>query len=197
MIRQARSSERRRAIYNYHHPAERLQRMLNAGMRDTYVAPHVHDHPRKLELFVILRGSVAVVAFDKDGNVADCVVLSDKGPLRIAEIPAGTWHSFVVLTPSAVVYELVDGRYDPRTHKRFAPWAPDESDTRSALAFLKKLRRQVGLAGKKPTAEATENTEQVKSRSSGRTPGVSVNSVVQSRTQVAAMGLTDRSRPVS
>jgi cupin fold WbuC family metalloprotein len=146
MIRQARSSERRRAIYNYHHPTERLQRMLNAGMRDTYVAPHVHDHPRKLELFVILRGSVAVVAFDKDGNVADCVVLSDKGPLRIAEIPAGTWHSFVVLTPSAVVYELVDGRYDPRTHKHFAPWAPEESDTRSALAFLKKLRRQIDLA---------------------------------------------------
>ena len=123
--------------------------MLNAGMRDTYVAPHVHDHPRKLEVFVILRGSIAVVAFDTDGNLADCVVLSDKGPVRAAEIPAGTWHSFVVLTRSAVVYELVDGRYDPHTHKHFARWAPNERDTRSASAFLRKLRRQVGLAAKK------------------------------------------------
>jgi cupin fold WbuC family metalloprotein len=123
--------------------------MLNAGMRDTYVAPHVHDHPRKLEIFVILRGSVAVVAFDKDGNLADCVVLSDKGPVRATEIPAGTWHSFVVLTRFAVVYELVDGRYDPRTHKRFASWAPAEHDTRSASVFLRKLRRRVVPAARK------------------------------------------------
>ena len=149
IIRRARSSERRRAICNYHRPTERLQRMLNAGMRDTYVAPHVHDHPRKLEVFVILRGSIAVVAFDTDGNLADCVVLSDKGPVRAAEIPAGTWHSFVVLTRSAVVYELVDGRYDPHTHKHFARWAPNERDTRRASAFLKKLRRQLSLAAKK------------------------------------------------
>jgi len=118
-------------------------------MRDTYVAPHVHDHPRKLEIFVILRGSLAVVAFHPDGNLADCVVLSDKDPVRAAEIPAGTWHSFVVLTRSAVVYELVDGRYDPHTHKRFARWAPNERDTRRASAFLKKLRRQLSLAAKK------------------------------------------------
>lgn len=148
LLRRARSSKRRRAIHNYHGPTERLQRMLNAGMRDTYVAPHVHDHPRKLEMFVILRGSVAVAAFDKDGNLADCAILSDKGPVRAAEVPAGTWHSFVVLTRSAVVYELVDGRYDPLTHKRFAPWAPDERDTRSASAFLRNLRRQVGLAAR-------------------------------------------------
>lgn len=122
--------------------------MLNAGMRDTYVAPHVHDCPRKLEIFVILRGSVAVAAFDKGGNLADCAILSDKGPVRAAEVPAGTWHSFVVLTRSAVVYELVDGRYDPLTHKHFAPWAPDERDTRSASAFLKKLRRQVRFAAR-------------------------------------------------
>jgi len=160
---------RRRAIFNYHRPTDRLQRMLNAGMRDTYVAPHVHDHPRKLEIFVILRGSIAVVAFDPDGNLADCVVLSDKGPIRATEIPAGTWHSFVVLTRSAVVYELVDGRYDPLTHKHFAPWAPAEHDTRSASAFLRKLRRQVGLAAKRPRGTSR--------RASG--------------------GLTERTRPVS
>ena len=148
-IRRARSAKRKRAICNYHRPFERLQRMLNAGMRDTYVAPHVHDHPRKLEVFVILRGCIAVASFDPDGNLADCAVLSDKGPVRAAEIPAGTWHSFVVLTRSAVVYELVDGRYDPRTHKHFAGWAPDERDTQGASAFVKKLRRQISLAAEK------------------------------------------------
>jgi cupin fold WbuC family metalloprotein len=154
LLHRARSSKRRRAIFNYHRPTDRLQRMLNAGMRDTYVAPHVHDHPRKLEIFLILKGSIAVVAFDDGGGLADCVILSDKGPIRAAEIPAGTWHSFVVLTQSAVVYELVDGRYDPLTHKHFASWAPDENDTPSASAFLSKLRRQVGLAAKKQRGRA-------------------------------------------
>ena len=44
------------------------------------------------------------------------------------EIPAGTWHTLAVLSEEAVLYEVIDGHFDPGTHKRFAPWAPSEGE---------------------------------------------------------------------
>jgi dTDP-4-dehydrorhamnose 3,5-epimerase-like enzyme len=53
----------------------------------------------------------------------------------VVQIPAGTWHGFVVLEPDTVVMELKPGPYRP---SEFAGWAPPEGDP-SATSFLSSL----------------------------------------------------------
>lgn len=137
-LQKARESPRKRAVYCLHKPDEILQRMINAGLEDTYVRPHKHENPDKLELFFILKGKVGVIIFDDKGDIKDSVVLSEDGT-KVAEIPLRAWHSFIILSKEAVLFEIIMGRYDPKTHKEFAPWAPEENSEESE-EYLEKLK---------------------------------------------------------
>ncbi|MEK6819840.1 MAG: WbuC family cupin fold metalloprotein [Nanoarchaeota archaeon] len=139
----ARISNRRRAIYCFHKsPDETPQRMINAFLEGTYARPHKHENPDKLETFTILSGDIAVLTFDNLGNIEDKVILSYNGKNKIAEIPPRTWHSLVVLSQEAAVYEIIEGKYNPMTHKDFAPWAPSEEDS-NFRDYLGTLRNAV------------------------------------------------------
>ena len=148
VLERARVSPRKRANHCFHGPADRLQRMVNAALRGSYFAPHRHKDPDKLEIFTILSGRVLVIAFDDTGAIMDRALLSsepgDSGPRQV-EIPPGTWHSLAVLSPEAVLYEVIDGYFDAKTHKRFAPWAPPESDPEAARVYLSELLRRAGV----------------------------------------------------
>lgn len=148
-LARARQSPRRRANHCFHAPGDRLQRMVNAALRGSYFQPHRHKDPDKLEIFTVLKGTVAVITFDDTGKALDAALLSaDPGDagnaVRQVEIPAGTWHTLAVLSDEAVLYEVIDGHFDPSTHKRFAPWAPAEADTREAQAYLDGLIGRFG-----------------------------------------------------
>ncbi len=127
-LQKARASPRKRAIYCFHSPNEAFQRMVNVCLSDTYVQPHKHDAPNKTEVFSILYGKLAVFSFDDKGGIEESVLLEESGENKVAEIPPKTWHSFAVMSPSAVIYEINPVKYDPLTHKNFAPWAPAEND---------------------------------------------------------------------
>lgn len=135
-LARARVSPRLRANHCFHRPEERLQRMVNCALRGSYFAPHRHDQPGKLEAFTVLRGRVLIATFDDEGAIDDRIVLeAGRGPYH-AEIPPATWHTLAVMSREAVLYEIIDGHYDAATHKRFAPWAPAESDPSRAQAWL-------------------------------------------------------------
>jgi cupin fold WbuC family metalloprotein len=145
VLARARVSPRRRANHCFHHPADRLQRMVNAALRGSYFAPHRHKDPPKLEIFTILSGRVMVITFNDDGEILERALLSRDaadagGPAAWqVEIPPGTWHTVAVLSDEAVLYEVIDGYFDAKTHKQFAPWAPSEGDPRAAQAYLEEL----------------------------------------------------------
>ncbi len=126
-LQKARTSPRKRAIYCFHQPDEVLQRMINAGLSDTYFQPHKHENPDKIELFSILYGKMAIFTFNDVGEIEQKVLLEESGKDRIVEIPPRTWHGVAVISPEAVVYEIIEGKYDSLTHKDFAPWAPAEN----------------------------------------------------------------------
>lgn len=146
----ARLSPRRRANHCFHGPTDRLQRMINVALRGSYFAPHRHQNPDKLEIFTILSGQVMVITFDDSGEISDTALLSTghgKGACLQAEIPPGTWHTLAVLSPEAVLYECIDGVYDARTHKRFAPWAPAEADPGAQAYLADLIRRAEAISG--------------------------------------------------
>jgi cupin fold WbuC family metalloprotein len=134
---QADASPRRRAIVRFHEHEEPVQRMLNALRDDSYVQPHRHADPDKVELFAALSGKFLVLEFDDAGAVTSHAVLSSDGPVRGAEIRPRTWHALLALTPVAIALEIIEGPFEATTHKKFAPWAPE--DPVEGLAWIKGL----------------------------------------------------------
>lgn len=127
LSREAQGSDRLRKNFNFHHGnADVLQRMLNAFEPGTYVRPHRHTTPPKREVFIVLKGKVAMLFFDNQGAIVRNVVLDATQGVYGVEVEAGEWHSVVSLQSGSVVYELKDGPYEPLSDKDFAPWAPAE-----------------------------------------------------------------------
>jgi cupin fold WbuC family metalloprotein len=141
LIAQAAAHPRRRVPYRFHEHEEPVQRMINAIQPGSYITPHRHAQPPKVELIAILRGQAAVVEFAPEGEIAAVHVLDANGPTRGVDIPPGVIHNFVALTPCAVL-EIIQGPYHPDTHKQFADWAPAEGSP-AAAAYLKQLEARV------------------------------------------------------
>ena len=137
---QAKNNERLRMNYNFHESMDdKIHRLLNAMEPGTQLPPHRHLNPDKEEIYLVLRGSLVAFSFDENGKVISSDVLSpSKGKYGVA-IPAGVWHSIVVLEPGTVIYEIKEGPYAPIDPSNIAPWAPDASDKESIEEFTKKL----------------------------------------------------------
>jgi len=142
ILQKARKSPRKRAIHCFHDPHDTLQRMINAGLSDSYVRPHKHENPDKLEIFYIVKGIAAIVIFGDDGKITESVTLDENGPVKVAEIPPRIWHCFVIISSEAVLYEVIEGKYDQETHKKFASWAPEE-DSEESKKYPDDLKKKI------------------------------------------------------
>jgi cupin fold WbuC family metalloprotein len=112
--------------------------MLNAGQPDTYVRPHRHLDPPKDEAWILLRGSLLFFTFDEAGRVDQQLVLRAGGPRFGVDLLAGVYHSFIILEPDTVIYEVKSGPFQVSTDKSFAPWAPSEG-TPEAKLYMQEL----------------------------------------------------------
>ena len=103
-------SPRLRMNYNFHERLDDpINRLLNAMEPGTYLRPHRHLNPAKDEIFLLLRGKVAVFLFDEEGNITEKTILNPKEGAYGAEIKAGTWHGLLVLESGSVIYEIKQG----------------------------------------------------------------------------------------
>lgn len=116
--------------------------MLNVLTPGTYVCPHRHESQFNGEGFILLRGRLAVLIFDDNGNVErdkSCVLSANDGQIGV-DIAPMVWHSLVALEDSAI-YEVKGqpaGGYIQANDKNFAPWAPAEGE-RGVADYLQKL----------------------------------------------------------
>lgn len=138
---EAELSPRKRAITRFNEDCDYVQRMVNVFCAGTYVCPHKHEDPDKVELFVALKGRGIVFTFDDAGQVLEHHVLSPEENWGV-EIAPGTWHMVAALDPVTAFFEIIEGPYDPQTHKNFAPWAPREGSSEAA-AYLQQLLASV------------------------------------------------------
>jgi cupin fold WbuC family metalloprotein len=142
---QAKASVRKRQNYNFHETLDAVvQRMLNAMEPGTYVQPHKHENPDKMEAFIVLRGKALVVEFDDHGNITTYSVIVAGGDLYGVEIQPRTWHCIVALVAGTVVYEAKEGPYSPLNDKNFATWAPKEGDANCG-EYIAGLLKKCGL----------------------------------------------------
>ena len=146
---QAKASPRQRQHLNIHASHEApFQRLFIAFGLDSYVRPHRHHLVPKDETLIAAQGLLGVLVFDDAGQVVQQLKLGTErhaapGVSPVVDMPAGTWHTVLALTPDAVLLEGKAGPFDPQGPREFADWAPEEG-TAEALVLLREWR---GLFG--------------------------------------------------
>ena len=153
---EARRRPRLRANRNVHEMADPVHRLLNAVEPGTYVRPHRHLAAPRDETVVVVAGLLGLLVFDEAGAVTGAEILrSAPGPF-LADVRAGTWHSFVALEPGTVFFEVKAGPYVPPPPEDLADWAPPEGDPRAGAQemawreFLRKLHANFTGKGENP-----------------------------------------------
>jgi cupin fold WbuC family metalloprotein len=127
LVSRAWESPRRRVNHNFHRTYdENPNRFLNVMVERTYVAPHRHLDPPKPESFVVLEGRVGFLVFNDSGSVIERLIVEPGTECLGIDMPPGVWHTLVVLSGYAVLYEVKPGPYVPATDKDFASWVPRE-----------------------------------------------------------------------
>ena len=93
--------------YSYQDPCQRLFNAIEPG---SYIRPHKHATDPRDEMLVAVRGLMALVTFNDDGEVTEAVRFgSEKYGADCAvgvELPLGTWHTVVALVPGCVLLEV-------------------------------------------------------------------------------------------
>jgi cupin fold WbuC family metalloprotein len=125
---EASGSERLRKNLNLHDDyGDPCQRLFIAMEPGTYIRPHRHTDPPKPECFMAVRGKLALLVFDDDGEVKQVTPFGDGCDTLAIDLPAGGWHSIIVLEPGSLFFETKPGPYVAMSDKDFASWAPEEN----------------------------------------------------------------------
>lgn len=138
---EAENSVRKRYPKILHNQGDYHNKVINFVLDDSYMQPHLHPGDEKIEKMFLLEGSFALVLFDDNGGIEKVIVLEGGGRESI-EVPAFAWHTYIMLTKEVVIYETMEGMYNPETWKEMASWAPLEN-TQEALDYLRLLKSQV------------------------------------------------------
>lgn len=144
LLATASASPRRRIARVLHSPGDEFNRVFNVMMHDSYMQPHHHPGPEKIEHIHLIRGEIVIVFFDERGGIDSLTRLGPRG-VKSVTVPAFTWHTYAIMSDHAITYETMMGVYDPRTWKTMGGWAPAEQ-TDEAGVYLNALKQQARVA---------------------------------------------------
>jgi cupin fold WbuC family metalloprotein len=121
-----------------------LHEMLIVHRKNTYVRPH--KHPGKTESTHIIEGLVDIVLFDDEGKVDRVLNMGDYASGRIFYYRMATpmFHTLIIRSDILVFHETTNGPFN-RDATRFAPWAPEESETTVVFDFMSDLNKRLSL----------------------------------------------------
>lgn len=144
---QAKISSRLRQHRNVHQSyQDASQRLFNAIEPGSYIRPHRHASDPREELLIAVRGVMAMVTFDDNGDVTNVLRFGTerhRDQMAVgAEVSSSTWHTVIALEPSCVLLEVKAGPFDPNQPKDLAPWAPEEGCD-AASVYLGRLLERV------------------------------------------------------
>ena len=139
----SRKSERYRFPKILHSKGDYVNKVFNFVLFESYMKPHQHPGPEKIEYMYLVQGSFALVIFDDNGHIENIHIL-EKDKKEFISVPAFTWHTYVMLSNEVIIYEEMDGFYNPDTWKKMAAWAPNEN-TPEAITYLKDLRTKISV----------------------------------------------------
>lgn len=117
---QAGQSARRRSHLLLHSShQEKVQRLLIALVRGSYVEPHYHELPHQWEMFIVMEGQLQVCLHGNDGKVIKQFIVGENTGISVVEFSPGDIHSVECVSPRALMMEVKEGPFDPSFAKAF------------------------------------------------------------------------------
>ncbi len=119
-----------------------VHEMLIVHARHNYVPPH--KHMAKSESFHLIEGRLQVVIFHDDGRIREVIPMGDvsSGEIFYYRLSESFFHTVIPLTDWVVFHETTKGPF-LREETIFPSWAPDESNSKGAIEYVRYLHRQI------------------------------------------------------
>lgn len=116
---EAKNNQRKRSHHLLHNSHDdKVQRLLIALIKDSFVEPHYHELPHQWELFFILDGSVELTLYSSDNVIDNIIVLGKKSGIYSIELPPTQIHSLKCISDTALLLEVKEGPFDPDFAKK-------------------------------------------------------------------------------
>jgi cupin fold WbuC family metalloprotein len=129
----------KRARFCLHHSHDdKIQEMVIAFCRESYVRPHRHID--KSESFHVIEGELEVVFFDDGGQVTRRIKMGPfgSGHTFLYRLSSDLWHTVVPLSEFVIIHETTTGAF-VKGETEFPNWAPDDADADGVRAFLARI----------------------------------------------------------
>ncbi len=124
------SDTRRARILLHDGHEDKVQEMVIAICKDSYVPPHRQTNLEKT--YYIQEGQLEILFFDEN-EIIKKILLGDDN--KICRFNASVWHTVVAKTDLCVYSEVIAGPYkEGRTE--FALWAPARKKHKEGLKFI-------------------------------------------------------------
>jgi len=123
-------------------PQSALQEMVIFQHAAAFFPPK--RHPLKPKSFSILRGVLAVFAFNPSGEVSAVSVLAASGQ-SICRVSQGVYHVDIPLSADAIHHEVTIGPFGGDADREMAPWGPPRSQPGQMARFRSELIHKAGL----------------------------------------------------
>tara|TARA_B100000768_G_C11015848_1_gene264016 strand:+ start:43 stop:531 length:489 start_codon:yes stop_codon:yes gene_type:complete len=134
---QAELSKRKRSPYIIHKKSDEFNQVFNFILEDSYMQPHLHPKSGMIEKMHLIEGSFKLIFFNNKGDAQEIFNIEKLGE-RI-QVPANTWHTYIMTSKSTIIFETMMGVYNPKTWKKTPDWAPDEN-SKKAEKYFKNLK---------------------------------------------------------
>lgn len=120
LYEQAEQSERLRSHLLMHSShQDKVQRLLIALVKNSYVEPHYHELPHQWEMFIVMQGQLHVCLYGNDGEVVKQFIAGENTGISVVEFSPGDIHSVECLSSRALMMEVKEGPFDPSFAKAF------------------------------------------------------------------------------
>jgi cupin fold WbuC family metalloprotein len=123
LFEQAGVSERKRSHYLLHEShGDKVQRLIIAMLRGSYVEPHFHELSHQWEMFIVSMGSIRVTIYNTNGTSKHSFEAGPQHEVSLVEFSSGDIHSVECLSERAVMIEIKEGPFDANYAKAFPQW---------------------------------------------------------------------------
>lgn len=138
----ANKSEKKRSRICCHlSTRNKINEMVIYLKKKSYVRPHIHPS-NKSESYTVLKGRMKIFVFNKFGKVKKIIEMGDisSGKNFFYRMSNSFWHMPIAIDTDCIYHETYCGPFIKNKDVKYAPWAPQENDTKKTKIFLDKLR---------------------------------------------------------